>query len=92
VKNEDNTHSKRYYIFRHNPKKPDVDTVMFRDSTGSWYADFDKANLWADHDFVVKKAKELKAQLRGCTATEDFNVCIGEVDIVVNGMFMIELV
>jgi len=92
MKNEDNTNSKRYYIFKHNPKITDKETVRFRESTGCWLEDFNKAHLWADHDFVVKKAKELKAQLRGCEATKDFNVCIGQVKIEVNGMFVIEVV
>ena len=59
MKNEDNTHSKRYYLFRHVPGSVE-DTVMYRDSTGNWYADFDKANLWANFDFLTKKAEEME--------------------------------
>ena len=91
MKNIDNVHSKRYYIFKHDPTNTAADTVRYREATGSWYADFDKANLWADHAFAIKKAKELQAQLRGCEATEKFIVCIGQVDIAVNGFFAIEV-
>jgi hypothetical protein len=93
MKNEHHSISKRYYIFRHIPatSEDSPDTVMFRDPTGSWYKDFDKANLWADHDFVVKKAKELQAQLQRCTATEKYIVVIGQVTVEVNGMFPLEL-
>lgn len=91
MKNEEHTTSKRYYIFRHDPKKPDQETVQYRDSTGSWYANFDKANLWSDYEFVVKKAKELKARQIG-TGAAGYNVCIGQVTVTVSGMFNIVVV
>lgn len=89
MKNEANALSKRYYIFRHVPGSEE-ETVMYRDSTGSWYASFDKANLWADHDFVVKKAKDLKA-IENSNGIQH-NYCIGQVKIEINGMFAPELV
>ncbi len=92
MKNEDRTNSQRYYIFRHEPAKQDVDTVMYRGATGDWHRDFDKANLWADHDFTVKKAKELKKQLDNQPLIGKFNVVIGKVKIEVCGMFPLEVV
>ena len=89
MKNETHTHSKRYYIFRHVPGSEE-ETVMYRDTTGSWYATFDKAALWADHDFVVKKAKKLKEV--GNSNGVQHAYCIGQVDIVINGLFVLEVV
>lgn len=89
MKNEDNTHSKRYYLFRHVPGSVE-DTVMYRDSTGSWYVNFDKANLWADYNFLMKKAAEIKASENSHGVQH--NYCIGQVDIEVNGFFPITVV
>ena len=90
MKNEDLVNSVRYYIFKHNPTKPDEDTVLYRESTGSWLPNFDKAMLWADYDFVVKKAKELKkSEYRW---NKDYQFVIGQVKISINGMFPMEVV
>lgn len=91
MKNEDNTNSRRYYIFSHQPGSEE-DTVLYRGATGDWHKDFDKANLWADHAFVTKKAKQLKRDLDSQPALGKFNVVIGQVKIEVNGMFPLELV
>ena len=92
MKNVDNVHSERYYIFKHDPTKPDIDTVKYRESTGSWSFDFDRAMLWADYDFTVKKAKELARQLHSCVATKNYKVVIGQVKIEVSGQFPLVLI
>mgnify|MGYP003609833274 CR=1 FL=1 len=88
MKNNDNVHSVRYYIFRHDPTNPEVDTVRYRESTGNWSANFSRAMLWSDYDFTVKKAKEL----RKCMDSQpqifkQFKVVIGKVKLEVDGLF-----
>lgn len=87
MKNDINVKSKRYYIFRHDPTSA-VDTVMYRDSTGTWYADFDKAMLWANYDFTVKKAKELRKCMNSQSQIfKNFKVVIGQVNVEVNPFY-----
>lgn len=90
MKNEELTNSVRYYIFKHNPSLPDEDTIKYRESTGSWVDDFDKAMLWADYGFAVKKAKELKKI--EYQWDKDYQYVIGQVKISINGMFPMEVV
>ena len=61
---------------------------MYRDSTGTWYADFDKAMLWANYDFAVKKAKELRKIMDSQPQIfKNFKVVIGQVNIEVNAFY-----
>lgn len=88
MKNDTNVNSVRYYIFRHDPSNQAEDTIMYRDSTGSWYADFNKAMLWADYDFTLKKAKELHMQLMSQPIIfKNFKVVIGKVNVAVDGFY-----
>lgn len=88
MKNEINVNSVRYYIFKHDPTNQTVDTVRYRESTGSWVADFDKAMLWADYDFTLKKAKELLKTLKSKPQIyKNHKVVIGQVNIEVNGFY-----
>lgn len=87
MKNDINVNSKRYYIFRHDPTDA-ADTVMYRDSTGTWYADFGKAMLWSDYVFTVKKAKELRKIMDSQPQIfKNFKVVIGQVNIEVNAFY-----
>jgi hypothetical protein len=46
----------RYYIYR---KETYTGEVTYREQTGNWVKDFERANLWVSREFVEKKSHEL---------------------------------
>jgi hypothetical protein len=46
----------RYYIYR---KETYTDEITYREQTGNWVKDFERANLWVSREFVEKKSHEL---------------------------------
>ncbi len=86
MKNEVNTHSKRYYLFRHVINSVE-DSVEFRDTTGSWSAVFDNAILRATQEELIDIASKSKAVVDPFAPS--YTYCIGQVDIEVNGFFPI---
>lgn len=89
MKNEVNTRSKRYYLFRHVIGSVE-DSVEFRDITGSWSAVFDNAILRSTQDELADIVEASKAVVDPFAPS--FTYCIGEVDIEVNGFFPIVVV
>lgn len=68
--------SKRYFIYKWSPTER---VVLYREQTGSWMSEFDKANLWSDLKFVNRKAVELLKTENKFGKVRDYEVYIGTV-------------
>jgi len=56
----------RYFIKRINK----LGEISYRDSTGSWTLNFDRAMLWSDSAFVDKKIEQLNKQVKQYRPTD----------------------
>lgn len=89
MKNADNARHRRYYIFYHTGSG---DNLHYRTGEGGWHEDFEKAELWGNHDFALSKAKVFVAQNKNHESMMNRIVVIGSVDVDIDPFFSLEVI
>lgn len=86
AKEHQNVTYSKYYIFRHKGNNGKSEDIEFRTSTDDWVSDFNHARLFLTYDGVIDYAEALKQ------CFSDWNICVGQVHVVTNPHFPIELI